>query len=261
MLKYRSVARTHVGKVRAINEDALLARDDLCLWCVADGMGGHDAGDVAAQAIVEQLGRTPFTLDGQRLLRSIDETLRSTNRALWHQGGQGQRTIGSTVAVLVVVADQFACLWAGDSRVYVLRDGRLHQLTVDHSVVADLVRAGVITADEAERHVDANVVTRAVGAEDDLTLDVCSDEVAPGDVFLLCSDGLTKMLDDDEIERIVGEAGIERAADALISATLDRGARDNVSVVLVEARMPALVAPVDEDGEDTIGAATFDLPA
>jgi serine/threonine protein phosphatase PrpC len=257
MLRYRSIARTHVGKVRAINEDALLARDDLCLWCVADGMGGHDAGDVASQAIIEALSQTPFTLDGQRLLRSVEESIQRINLTLWHQGGQGQRTIGSTVCVLMVVADQFACVWAGDSRIYVLRDRTLHQLTADHSVVADLVRAGIITNDQAEKHVDANIVTRAVGAEEGLSLEICSDEVAPGDVFLLCSDGLTKMLDDHEIEKIVAEAGIEQAADALIAATLDRGARDNVSVVLVEARLPVLAVAAEEDGEDTIGATVF----
>lgn len=259
MMRYRSVARSHVGKVRTINEDAVLARDDLCLWCVADGMGGHDAGDIASAAIVARLSQTRFSMDGRRMLAAVREGLDEVNGALWARGDHGGRIIGSTVVALLAVQDQFACLWAGDSRAYLWRDGQLLQITEDHSVVGDLVRAGMLSPDQAESHPDANIVTRAVGADASFEVDVCTNTVQPGDRFLLCSDGLTKMLNADEIAWFLQMPGLEHTATQLIETTLDRGARDNVSLVLVEARAP-LPGLGEDPAEDTIGANTFELP-
>ena len=259
MMRYRSVARSHVGKVRSINEDAVLARDDLCLWCVADGMGGHEAGDVASNAIVQKLAHTSLSMDGRRMLGDVRSRLDAVNADLWQWGERSGRVIGSTVVTLLAVQDQCACIWAGDSRAYLWRDQQLHRITEDHSIVGDLVRAGVIAPEAAESHPDSNVVTRAVGADAQLATDVITHDVEAGDRFLLCSDGLTKMLSEEEIAWHLQTAGLEEAANALISATLERGARDNVSVVLIEAKLPFFDA-ADDSAEDTIGTGDFTLP-
>ena len=259
MLQFRSIARSHVGKVRSINEDAVLARDDLCLWCVADGMGGHDAGDVASSTIIQRLSATTLSMDGKRMLASVREGIMDVNHRLWTQGVKDGRVIGSTVVALIAVQDQFACLWAGDSRAYLWREGSLAKITEDHSVVSELVRAGVISEDQAETHPDANVVTRAVGADEQVEIEISTNEVRAGDRFLLCSDGLTKMLSEPEIAWILQTPGLEEAANGLISATIERGAKDNVSVVLVDARLPFFDS-LEDSAEDTIGAGDFVLP-
>lgn len=231
-----SVVRSHVGCVRQINEDRALDRPDLALWAVADGMGGHDAGDRAAQMIIDSLGEADGTRSGWGLLDDIRMRLFEANAMLVARGRMTGRTSGATIVALVARQERCAWLWAGDSRGYRLRDGTLTRVTRDHSYVQELLDAGLIAPGEARSHPRANVITRAVGAEQTLEIELRHDMVQPGDRLLLCSDGLTAMLDDDEIaSRLAGKA-IEDAADRLIDATLAAGARDNVTVVLVEAR-------------------------
>ena len=177
---FASASLSEVGFVRKLNEDASLDRPDLGLWVVADGMGGHDSGDYASRLIVELLGEMPPPNSAGNLLSEIRNRLERANQMLRTKASdRGQDSIiASTVVVLMAYGEHFACLWAGDSRMYRLRDGEFLQVTHDHSHVQELVDVGVLSADEAESHPQANVVTRAVGADDALELDKKHDTTA-----------------------------------------------------------------------------------
>lgn len=232
---FSSAARSHVGVVRQLNEDRLLSRPEIGLWAVADGMGGHQAGDVASAAVIEALAEVGVADSGWALLTDAERRLREVNAALAARAaalGPGVR-IGSTVVTLLIHDGHYACLWAGDSRAYLLRDGQLRRLSRDHSMVQEMVDAGVLTPGEAKRHRAANVITRAVGVDAELVLDIQHGEARAGDVFLLCSDGLTGLLDDGEIAARLSVMSLDRAADDLLHLTLERGAPDNVSVLIV----------------------------
>jgi protein phosphatase/serine/threonine-protein phosphatase Stp1 len=225
-----SAAVTHPGAVRTRNEDSYVDRPDLGLWAVADGAGGHGAGDYAANAIREALESIPPGLSAAEVLAQVRLRLAAVNTALREEAerrGPG-RVIASTVVALLARGDHFACLWAGDSRAYLLRDGTLQRLSRDHSLVQELVDQGAISAAEADAHPQGNVITRAVGAAATLELDKVTGRVVPGDRFLLCSDGLVRMVDEAEIaEALAGEDAAER----LVRLAVERGARDNVTVV------------------------------
>jgi serine/threonine protein phosphatase PrpC len=231
---FLTIARTHVGCRRKVNEDSALARPDLGVWAVADGMGGHHAGDVASALVVEALAGVPAQaparlLEAQQRLEEANARLVAMGRA-----GPEARTIGSTVAALL--ADETGAvqvLWAGDSRIYRAREGALAQLTRDHSLVQDLVDLGEISPADAQRHPNANIITRAVGADERLNLDAVQDEGLPGDVFLLASDGLTRLIDDPELLAALQADDLDQAADGLLQTCLDRGAPDNVTFVIV----------------------------
>jgi serine/threonine protein phosphatase PrpC len=231
--RYVVGAVTHPGLVRKENEDGIAVHPHGALWAVADGMGGHANGRWAAQQVVAELSQTPLADSLDADCDSIADALADANAKIVAAATASGKTIGATVVALRIAGDRFACLWAGDSRIYRLRDGRLRQLTRDHSHVEQLVQAGIITAAEADKHPMANVITRAVGVAPDLALDVVEDEVAAEDIFLLCSDGLNKCLSDDEIAAIAATHPPGEACDALIAATLKRGAPDNVSIILV----------------------------
>lgn len=233
----RSAARTHVGQVRRLNEDRFLDRPDLGLWAVADGMGGHQAGEVAAGLIVDELALLTPRGSGYAYLGAVRERLRAVNGALRGRARDLRpgAVIGATVVVLLVFEGHYACVWAGDSRAYLLRDGALSQITHDHSMVQELVDAGALAAGEAARDRRANLVTRAVGASAELELDVSHGPMEAGDVMLLCSDGLTGLVEDAEIAHLISAAPIEQAADDLVALALRRGGSDNVTVVLIHA--------------------------
>jgi protein phosphatase/serine/threonine-protein phosphatase Stp1 len=246
----RSCAATHAGTVRDHNEDSFVNRPDLGLWAVADGAGGHDSGEVASGMIAAALEAIPPGLSPTELLAQVRGRLSDTHVALRATAaGRGpQAVIASTVVVLVVRDSHYACLWAGDSRAYRLRDGVLSQLTRDHSLVQELVEAGAITEAEAEGHPRANIITRAVGAGDAaLELDKISDRLLPGDRFLLCSDGLCKTLDAVDIAHVLGTSA-DSSPDRLIAAALARKATDNVTALAV-----AVCGAADEpDPEQTL---------
>ena len=233
----RSVGCTHVGLVRSHNEDAFLERPDLGLWAVADGMGGMTAGEVASQAVVAALDGIPASLDPAALLAEVRARLAAVNAHLLDLAARRgpDTTIGCTVAGLILHRGYFACFWAGDSRIYRYRAGELDQLTRDHSLVQDMVDAGVLAAEDAEKHPHASVIQRAVGVDAELELQWGHARVEPGDVFLLCSYGLTRMVPDALLERAMGGGSIERVCPELLRMTLERGARDNVTIVLVAA--------------------------
>ena len=232
------VARTHVGCRRSLNEDSLLARPEQGLFVVADGMGGHEAGEVASAAIVEAMAALPPSVRGEVLVSAAGRALQQVHERLRRmaQGGPAPRTIGSTVVGLVLDGQRFTTFWAGDSRCYRLRRGQLRRLTRDHSLVQELVDAGMIDTGDAAHHPNANIVTRAVGATALLEVDSAGGESQPGDRFLLASDGLTRHVDDDELEEMLGETALAEVADALLDLVLARGAHDNVSFILVEPR-------------------------
>ena len=231
-LAFRSAARTDAGRVRPVNEDRYLERPQAGLWAVADGMGGHEDGEAAAALVVETLGRLVDAGSAYANLRALCASLKAANHAL-APGGEAA-TRGSTVVALLLSDGHYACVWAGDSRCYRLRGKTFEQITRDHTLVQELVEAGALTQDEARRHPRSHVVTRAVGARDEIELDVRHGPVEAGDLFLLCSDGLTSMVADGEIAELIAARGVEAAGD-LMTLALNRGARDNVTVVLVAA--------------------------
>lgn len=231
-VSWTSYAVSHVGTVRKINEDACLNRPARGLWAVADGMGGHSAGDVASRRIIEALDRLPAEGSLSVLAGTVEDSLREVNSSLLQLADESDKhTIGSTVAVLLIRGRHALCVWAGDSRIYRMRKGRFEQLTQDHAMVEDMVEAGLITRDEAENHPQANRITRAVGAMDELFVDMEMHELKPGDRFLLCSDGLYKDATDNELAKIMRRKG--DTAKAAVDLALEHNARDNVSVVTV----------------------------
>jgi len=229
---------THKGRVRERNEDAFIERSDIGLWAVADGAGGHGSGDVASAAVVAALADLPSGLSAAELLAQVRLRLSAVHADLQHRRLPNGPTqiMASTAVVLMARKDHFACLWAGDSRAYLFRAGRLIPLTKDHSLVQDLVDSGLVEAAAASAHPRSNVITRAVGADGPLELDKNSAELAQGDMFLLCSDGLHGALQDTAIARMLS-AGAD--AESLIEAALDAGSRDNVTAVLIRAPGPA----------------------
>ncbi len=229
---WSSAASSETGAVRRINEDALLERPDIGLWVVADGMGGHDAGNVASQLIVECLD--DFSA-GPRLgnkVERLEARLTEVNQRLRNLSTErGVQTIGSTVAVLLI-HDSFAlCLWAGDSRIYRFRDGRLKKLVQDHTLVEEMVQSGLLGREEADKHPQANIITRAIGAMDPVYLDMEIYELRDRDIFLLCSDGLDKEVEEDEVAAVIARTPIPELANSLTALTLSRGARDNTTVI------------------------------
>jgi serine/threonine protein phosphatase PrpC len=232
---FDSISRTHVGLRRKLNEDAVLDSGDRQLWAVADGMGGHHAGEVASAMVVEGLagiaGATSFENHVGKVLGALEEV----NRALiaMAEADHLERTMGSTVVGLVTYEGQYSCFWVGDSRGFRLRGGEIIQLTRDHSLVQDLVDAGMIEASEAETHPNANVVTRAVGASARLVTDTVGGNLEPGDIFLLASDGLTRLVGAEELLDVISANPLAVAGDYLIELSLQRGAPDNVSLVIV----------------------------
>lgn len=200
-----SAARSHTGKVRRHNEDSFLDRSDIGLWVVADGAGGHSAGDYASQCITAGLNGLPPPVSGAGFMAEVKARLLDVNRQLRSEAAARGRNvlIASTVVALLIFGRHFAYVWAGDSRLYLLRNAQFHALTRDHSHVRDLVDRGLLSEEAAVNHPHANIVTRAVGADDDLDLEIKQDRLLPGDTFLLCSDGLTKLLTDAELHNIL----------------------------------------------------------
>jgi len=237
---WTSAARTDVGKVRKVNEDAVLDNSPAGLWVVADGMGGHAAGDVASTAIVNSLAQVKASADANALVSEIEQRLMDVNADLVRQSSErkDRQTMGSTVAVMLAFNKHCFVLWVGDSRIYRVRNGKLKRLFSDHSKVQDLVDEGLITEEESERHPEANVITRAVGAGRQLYVDIDMSEIEAGDRFMLCSDGLYKEVMESEMQALISKGTPEEACNTLIELALERGSRDNVTVIVTQADSP-----------------------
>jgi serine/threonine-protein phosphatase Stp1 len=236
--RFRSWAVTHPGAKRSHNEDSYVDRPDLGLWAVADGAGGHDSGEVASGMIRESLEEIPVGLSAAELLSAVRLRIEATHAKLREEAARRgpDVTIASTVVVMLARNDHFACLWAGDSRAYLLRHGELRQITRDHSLVQELLEAGAIGPEQVEHHPHSNIITRAVGADGEaLELDKVSDRLQAGDRFLLCSDGLCKTLPNSELANLLGAVATAGSPpELLVNAALAHEASDNVTAVTVE---------------------------
>jgi protein phosphatase/serine/threonine-protein phosphatase Stp1 len=232
-LTLRHWAITHPGTRRTTNEDAFLCRPEIGLFAVADGVGGRSGGEFASAEVMRQLGAIPDTVAPRELLSAVRARLQSVHDRLRATEACGQRdTPATTVVVLLLSGGYLACVWAGDSRAYLLRDGELLRLTSDHSLVGELVRAGKLTDAQAERHPGGHVITRALGvASGGALVDKVVASVQLGDRFLLCSDGLSKSLSADDIG--VHMSAADPAA-ALLEAALAANARDNVTALVAQ---------------------------
>ncbi len=231
---FRTASVSHVGKVRELNEDSVLARPEIGLWVVADGMGGHGGGDVASRSVVGALATLAPQRSGAALLGEFEARIVSVNAALRALArSRGAAVVGTTLVAVLVHGGHFACVWCGDSRVYLLRGGALEQISRDHSEVQDLVDSGVLDKEEARVWPRRNVVTRALGAADQAELEIVDGPAFAGDRFLLCSDGLTAHVEDGEIAALLAADDPQKACDDLLALTLQRGASDNVSLIVV----------------------------
>ena len=231
---WTSAAITNVGRVRKLNEDSVLDRGDVGLWVVADGMGGHSAGDLASQLIVNSLGKVETSDNLAEFVTRVEDAVVGVNERLFEVANAHNQTSGSTV-VLLLVRDKYAVtMWAGDSRLYRLRNNVLEQMTTDHTHIEMYIEKGLIKRADAEGHPSSNMVTRAVGVTDNLLLEMDLYEIEDGDRFLLCSDGLDKHVKDPEIEKILGNGDTASVAQILIDTTLERGAVDNVTVCVID---------------------------
>ncbi|MGC8114027.1 PP2C family protein-serine/threonine phosphatase [Metapseudomonas otitidis] len=232
---WTSAARTHPGKVRARNEDAFLDSPGQGLWVVADGMGGHHAGDRASRLVVESLAELPATGDFADRLQHLRRHLHWLNRRLADEltVTDGQRRImGSTVAALLVEGSRAACVWAGDSRCYLWRWGCLYQLTRDHSLLRELIEDQGMSPEQAGRHPSAHALTRALGGDGDFALEVLELELHPGDTFLLCSDGLYRELDEVALSQALSLASPIATLEQLFDQALQGAAPDNLTAVV-----------------------------
>ena len=235
-LSWSSHGISEVGKVRKHNEDNMLERPEVGLWAVADGMGGHAKGDVASQMIIDSLRKVHEGLSLARFVDDIEDRILTVNKKLLQKASESAKrvTIGSTVAILLTYDKYCVYIWAGDSRIYRLRKNKLRQISTDHSQVELYVEQGLISRADAHMHPHGNMITRAVGATDNLFLDMDIQEITAGDRYLLCSDGLTKHLTDPEIEGFLKQGNAEECCKLLIETTLTRGAGDNVTAVVVD---------------------------
>jgi protein phosphatase len=248
-ITYKAVS--DVGRKRKGNEDSLFVNPEQHLFVVADGMGGHAAGEIASKVAVESINEFvcltggdeeitwPFGLDenisydGNRLKTAIRyanrKVLEATKEKSEYEG------MATTVAAVLVDGDTANLGHVGDSRVYLVRDGEITQLTSDHSWVNEQIQSGVISPDQARTHPLRNVVTRALGGKPDLQVDMQQHKAKAGDILLLCSDGLTTMIPDEDIVRVVREAGsdVEKAAQALVASANAKGGEDNITVLLI----------------------------
>lgn len=251
---FQSSAITHVGMVRELNEDAFAERTDIGVWAVADGMGGHAAGEVASKAVTDAIKSLPPGHNFDDLHQAVRDCLKSCNRQLLASADEydKQRTPGSTVVVLVIAGNQGAVVWVGDSRIYRYSDGQLLQLTRDHSHVQELVDQGLIRPEDAETHAMANVITRAIGIVEPVEVDSRLMEVKPDDQFLLCSDGLSRMVSDAEIAMMMANKDKDKITRSLLDTALVRGASDNVTIICVQNCKGDDFNYDDDDDETTI---------
>lgn len=212
----------------------MLDHGDIGLWAVADGMGGHSAGDLASQLIVNTLSKVEPQEQLATFVDEVEERVLQVNNRLFEVANSHNQTSGSTLVALITHGEHAITLWAGDSRLYRLRDSELTQLTTDHTQIELYIEKGLVTREEAVGHPSGNMVTRAVGVTDNLLIEMDIFELEDGDRFLLCSDGLDKHVQDPEIEEIMKGADPQSITDKLIETTLSRGATDNVTVCVVE---------------------------
>jgi len=228
-------ASTHIGLVRSRNEDSYLTRPEVGIWAVADGMGGHKDGDLASHTVIEALKSIQAPTSASELLTLCENSIFDANARLIEVGRQRGDIIGTTIAVLLISDGYFACLWCGDSRIYLVREEGITQVSRDHTEVQDLLTNRVITPEEASAWSGGNAITRAIGVVDLPELEVSSGVLNAGDLFVVCTDGLTRHVEDGEILHCVRANTPQQACDRLILLTLERGAVDNVTAIVIQS--------------------------
>jgi serine/threonine protein phosphatase PrpC len=241
-VRFEAAATTDPGLRRPDNEDAYLLDTERGLFCVADGMGGHAAGEVASRLAVEALAREMARPDaGAPLDARLRAAVAAANRAILEAAGRDPTLVGmgTTLTALALATDDrsFTIAHIGDSRAYLYRQGALTQLTADHTWVQQQVDAGLLTPEEARRHPLASMLTRALGISDDPEVDIIHGELEPGDLILLCSDGLTGMVDDAELAAILArdDLPLDGLARELTAAANRNGGMDNITAILIRA--------------------------
>jgi len=240
MITAKAAARTSVGRVRSSNEDAFGYQPEHGIYVVCDGMGGAAGGEIASRMAVDVVLQWMSAAAGtQPPAERLHEAIAQANRTVLERADRepGLSGMGTTLVALLLGDNSALVAHAGDSRCYRLRAGKLERLTQDHSLVDEQMRLGAMTAEEAERSPFRSVITRAIGTQTSVTEDVAEMKVEAGDVFLLCTDGLTREVDEASIARILGAGkDAERAAQSLVDAAVEAGGRDNVTAVVVQIR-------------------------
>ena len=253
-MKFKAYGVSDVGRVRKLNEDSFLARDDLMLYLVADGMGGHAAGDVASsksieliKAFIERTAKDnditwPFEMnlalapEANKLVAAVQ----IANKKIYEMSSSNPefKGMGTTVAGLFIADAKGYIVHVGDSRVYLMRSGKLKQITEDHSWVNEQLKKNVITEDEARNHRWKNVITRALGSEKEVKVDLREEDIVSGDIFLICSDGLSGMVEREIMENIIKKHidNLPKAAEEMIDYANKAGGVDNITVILVKAQ-------------------------
>lgn len=241
MIEYS--AKTHIGLKRAKNEDCyLVSMKTPKTFILCDGMGGHNGGAVASQTAAESIDtyikmHAPFDLDEANAKKLIIDAADYANNVVYTRSvtNESLMGMGTTAEICIFYFDQLFIGHVGDSRVYLFRDGILRQLTTDHSLVEELISKGCLTEDEAEDFPNKNVITRAIGTEKTIDIDFASLDLLPDDYILMASDGLTGMVSDDEIKRIlISDSNIDKITDALVERANQNGGKDNITVILVK---------------------------
>jgi serine/threonine protein phosphatase Stp1 len=228
-----TLAATHPGAVREVNEDRYYTNEALSLWAVADGMGGHKFGDRASTMIVETLATVAPTGSLEERVAITSQAILDANHAIYLEAQENGSRMGSTVVALIVSEGRYGLIWAGDSRAYRLRGQSFEQMTRDHTQVQEFVDKGELTPEQAARHPMSHVLVKAIGVLDRIELETTIGDIAPGDVFFLCSDGIYDALDDDEIAEQLMKRGSATTLDSLINLAVAQGARDNVTAIAV----------------------------
>lgn len=246
----KSFGQSHVGAVRKINEDSLLEYPEQNIWVVADGMGGHAAGDVASQMLIDTINMyiNEHAYHGITL-NVLKQAILSANAKImaYSHSQLAGKTAGSTIVLLWIEGHTAHWLWAGDSRGYRFYHHDLKQVTRDHSHVNELIDQGVLSVDEAEQHPMGNVITRAIGVVEDIDVEHISHPIVEGEMLLLCSDGLTGELSDARIAEQLQQHNVINAGSSLMHAALGKGAKDNVTLILVSVSKPSPVASLKDD--------------
>ncbi|PCM43928.1 PP2C family protein-serine/threonine phosphatase [Marinobacter sp. ANT_B65] len=252
-MRYSSAQFTHTGAVRDHNEDAYVAFPEDGLWVVADGMGGHQAGEVASRLICDTVCSERQRHGNSMSVDDLEQAIYLANQRIRKYGDEQLpgATLGSTMVALKITDDRYNILWIGDSRAYLLRESRLQRLSKDHSQVADLVEQGVLSEEEAESHPLANVITRALGVETNPAIDSVEGKVLPGDRFLLCTDGISREFEREELEQFLVEEPIDDINQALRHAALVKGCRDNITSIIVQVDSPVRLTGLADNAKDS----------
>jgi protein phosphatase len=237
----QSFSVTDIGKKRKLNQDFVYASDEPVgnlpnVYIVADGMGGHRAGDYASKCTVETMVREIRGCFEKSPIRILSKAIRTANEQVRRKAREDESLfgMGTTVVAATCLGKYLQVANVGDSRLYIIND-EIRQITRDHSLVEEMVRMGGIDREAARNHPDKNIITRAIGARDTIEIDFFHEELKSGDIVLMCSDGLTNMLEDEEICRILkGSGSIEERAEELIEAANTNGGKDNIAVIVID---------------------------